>query len=744
MSNKLLTTLFTLLVLLVAGFAGTVLAAETGAQDTGSAVVHVTDQNGIIPQASVIMTFKESGQTHKRRTNTEGNAQFSALQPGMYSLRVSYLGYADYVKDDVEITRGNETKIDAEMTLTQFSDTVTISTANRREELLRNVAEPTTLIDLADIEDTGGRSAKDVLIEQAGAGVLVQPGGGQGSVSINGISNKGVLILIDGRRFLGKNSLGDIDLEDMDLSQFERIEVVKGAGSALYGSDALGGVINFITKKPTTGGISNDLEVNYGSYKDSKINDTLDYREGNFSASVTGAYRFTEGFDLDPSNPQTIGLPESSYYTFSTNVEHRTTDNFTIRALFDYNQRDIDKYYFSGATQLGTDVYNSQRNINRLTFSPEADWLIADSTLLNVRYTYGKYNREETQIYPARTVDVQPWLQWNNEFDAKLRHDWSLNGQSNTLQMGYEFRNDKMDRQNVAFPGATGNEADRDINVFWAQNLFKVSDRLSVTLGFRYDDYTDFGNEFSPKASALFVINDENRLRASYGHGFRAPDFGELYIDLGFFFKGNPDLEPEKSDTYTVGYSYTSKLALGSVDFYQKTVKNGIAFDLSRFPYTYSNLVEYTSKGVDSNVSVNLRGGFTPSVSYSYNKQEDENGEELFNYPKHSVFIKLLWNNPQLGLRANIRGQSLSETKYSDGTSRPAYQIWYFQASKHIIASGPYAISAFVQVDNLFDKKDVFLLDENGQPVQGDFLVWQAPRTYLFGIRINMDFSGSD
>jgi len=188
----------------------------------------VTSRDGAVPGAVVTLTGPAADSATRRITDSEGMATFRNLAVGTYSLAVSFAGFAPYRQDGLELAAGEKKSIDVTLTLAQFSQSITITTANRREELLRNVAEPTTLIDQAALEDTGGRSAKEVLIEQAGSGVVVSPRGATNSVSINGLGGSSVLILIDGRRYLGRNSLGEVNLEDLDMSNIERIEIVKG------------------------------------------------------------------------------------------------------------------------------------------------------------------------------------------------------------------------------------------------------------------------------------------------------------------------------------------------------------------------------------------------------------------------------------------------------------------------------------------------------------------------------------
>lgn len=716
----------------IAAFGGAV------AQNQGTLTVSVSEKGGVIPKAVVVLTSSVSEQTYRRITNERGIAQFPDIPTGEYKLNVTFIGFAAH-RQDVTVGSSDQ-NIDVTLTLAKFSDTVTITTANRREELLRNVAEPTTVLDAADILDTGARTAKDVLQELAGSGVVVHQGGGQGHVSINGISNKGILILIDGRRWLGRDGTGNVNLDDLDMSQFERIEVVKGAGSALYGSDALGGVINFISRKPEQTGVTNSILFSYGENNDTKFSDTLSFRQNNVRGSVTGSYRSIDSFDLNPDDDQTQGRGDETFYAASGNIAVDATDRITVKGLFDYNRREVENFFFAGATQLGG-VYNSQQERTRILFSPEVDIAIADTTLLNVRYDYNKYERNETRVYPVITEVQDPWIEWNNQINATVSHGWNLGERFQTFQAGYEFRNEKMERANLVFPETGANETERDINVFWAQNEFQLTDQFRVTAGFRYDDYSDFGEEFSPKVSAMFAVNDENRLRFSYGHGFRAPSFGELFIDLGFFFKGNPDLEPEISDNFTFGYTYTGSLAVGSVDFFYNKVQNGIIFDLSGFPFTYKNEEEFTVRGLNTEVTFNLPMGLSPTVAYTFKMTEDEDGEELLSFDKHSGFVKLLWSNPRLGTRANIRGQFYDEQQFGNGRFRPRYQLWDFQANKQLFVTGVYNVGVFFQIDNLLDETDIFTRDANDQPIPGELNVWEPGRTFLFGITVDMDFN---
>lgn len=713
-------------------------SSSSAPQQPGSLRVTVRDLTGIIPGASVSVVRPGTPATPVAQAVTDANgvAVVQNLAAGTYDVRVTFTGFADASRTAVAVAAGASVPLDVTMTLPQYSAEVTVTTANRREQLLLDVADPTVLIDKAQIADTGARTAKDLLIDQTGAGIQVQAGGGQGHLSLNGIPNSGVLVLIDGRRYLGKDANGSLNLEDLPLTGVERVEVVKGAGSALYGSDAIGGVVNFVTRQSKTAGVTNLLEVSGGSYGDWRVNNTLGYRRGRGGISGSGGYRRYDGFDLSASNPQTIGQPESTWWSSTLNADYRLGDKVFARLAGDYSKREIDNYFFSGATQLATSVYNSQRTLTRYSVSPTIDIAASPSTMVTVAYTGGWYLRDETRIFSfdGRVVPQAPWREWNSEFKATATQTWRAFGRDHALQGGIERREEKLKRSTL-----TVSDPSRDITTFWFQQEFRAGSRLTLTAGVRNDDFSDFGAEWSPKASVSFRLSDRHRLRASAGHGYRPPYFGELYLNTPPSFVGNPNLKPETANTYNAGYSWAGTNAQVSVDAFLADVTNGITFDLRRQPFTYANLREFTSRGVNVSGSVTVRGGFTPSVAYTFTDRKDSAGTIIGGIARHAGMVKLLWSHEPLGLRANIRGELMGALPPNvDGTFQPSYQVWNAQVNKRLVRRGLNTVNLYVQASNIFNKDDVYLRSAQGDPIVGNFQAWLAPRTFMAGVTVDL------
>ncbi|MCP4663907.1 MAG: TonB-dependent receptor [bacterium] len=730
--------------LILALIPATAIADQTG---EGSATITVTVKNswGEVPGATVELTA-EAGTSKSETSNSSGAAVFSSLAAGDYRVKAELEGFEDFEQTGIAVAAGDEISIEAMLVLTQFSSSITVSTANRREQLLLDVAEPTTLIDELQILDTGGLTAKDVLSEQAGAGVVVHAGGGQGYVSINGVGNAGVLILIDGRRYLGRDGNGNFNLEDLDISGAERIEVVKGAGSALYGTDALGGVINIITRKAKEPGSRNKLEVLAGSHSDWRVTDTFARRGELFGVTLIPSYRTYGGFDLDAEDPQTQGQPESEFLNFQANGDYEITPQIVGRLFTYYSRRDVENNFFAGATQLGEEIYDQQKELVRWSFSPELDFVFSSNTTLNLRLTEEKYNREETDVYPDRTEVVPPWEEWNTEVHVTGRQSWQAFGQAHLLQVGYEYRHQEMERTNLIMPGTDSTRVDRDLHVGWFQQGLNLGSKFSLIAGLRYDRDSEYGKETSPKLSAVYAPTETTRVRASWGEGFRAPRFGELFIEIPYFFVGNPDLNPETSETLTVGFTYFDRKFQAAVDYYDTELDNAIVFDLGDFrpPFTYKNIEGIsTREGFNTEFAVNLPGGFVPSIAYSYIEAKDSDGDEIGGFATHSGFVKLLWSHPSLGLRVNLRGEYRGEETpgSSDGSYTPAYELWNLQVSKSFIPNSARKFRVWARVDNLFDETDIYRRDPSGQPLSGDMLqVWEDGRNYHVGVAVDMDW----
>jgi outer membrane receptor protein involved in Fe transport len=384
-------------------------------------------------------------------------------------------------------------------------------------------------------------------------------------------------------------------------------------------------------------------------------------------------------------------------------------------------------------------VYDSQRDLTRWSVSPSVDIHAPNGTSFNVFYTGGRYLRDETRVFvvSGQVSPQAPWRESNDELRLTGRHAFRGLGREHLFDAGYEFRSERLRR-----PTLTVADPERQISMARFQQELALTSTLRVTAGVRFDHYSDFGYEASPKVSVVYAPVARHRVRGSFGHGFRPPYFGELYLNTPPSFVGNPNLKAETANTLDVGYSYAGPRAEITADYFRARVENGISFNLAVVPFTYGNLRTYISQGTNLSAAVPLPGGFVPSVSYGFNERLDLNGVEIGGYPRHSAYLKLLWSDPRLGLRANLRGSIIGRVPpAADGSYQPAYETWNAQVSKKIAVRNGQALSLYVQATNLTDKRDIFLRTAQGQPVQENFQVWIAPRTFQAGMTLDLDWT---
>ncbi len=732
--------LLTATILLALSSATAGLAADDGA----AVAVTVRNSRGALSGAAVRLIAAD-GTIRRESSDAHGVARFSGLGAGTYTVTAELEGFADFEETGVAVAAGEQVTIDAFLVLAEFSSAITVRTPNRRQQLLLDVAEPTTLIDALDILDAGAQTAADVLSEQAGDGVVVQSGGGQGYVSINGIGNQGILLEIDGRRYLGRDGFGNFNLEDLDLAGIERIEVVKGVASALYGTDALGGIINLITRKAGTAGMHHRSELVFGSHHDLRITETLGRGSRRAGWNLIPSWRTFDGFDLDPDNPQTIGQPASELLNFLFNGRFRFSDHLLGRWFSFYSRREEEKNFFAAIGES----YDQQRELVRTILSPEFDFTLTADTHLNLRLTLGKYDRDEIHVYEDRQEVLDPWREWNMEAHLTGRQRWRALGREHVLQVGYEYRHQEMDRIYLQMPGSESPRVRRDLHVGWFQQELVFS-KLTLGAGLRHDYDSVYGDETSPKLSAVYAPTRSTRLRASWGQGFRAPRFEELFIRIPPFFEGNPDLRPETSETLTAGFSYSGSRLRAAVDYFHTELDAAIVFALLRFEppffytYSYKNVDGVAVReGFNTAWTLDLPGGFVPSLAYTYLTAKDRDAEELAGHATHSVFLKLVWSHSRLDLRANLTGvYHGKETPSSfDGTHTPAYELWNVQVSKSFGSEQKRRFRVWVRIDNLFDETGIYRRGPDGQPLVNEVLqVWEDGRNYHGGVTVELDW----
>ena len=510
-----------------------------------------------------------------------------------------------------------------------------VVTATRTLQSLSNVTVPATVVSKEDITARGTVRLSELLREETGFQFDYSHGTG---VQVQGLDPEYTMVLIDGEPMVGRTA-GTLDLDRVSISNVERVEVVRGPSSSLYGSEALAGVINIITGEPQQRR-SFSVDGQLGRFATADLNAVGEFIEGPVSGSVAANLYRTDGYDL---NENAIGQTAPA------------RDDFTGHADLEYD--------LGGSTTLDLDA---RLNIRQETYQTadqqqrvlngsreQTDWNVATTLQHELRpglrgkaILYGSwfnFDRAETLQESGAVADELT----SDQFFGKAETEWhAALPQNNMLTAGGGLITESISGINLL---RDGTERRRSGFVF-AQNEWTATDWLHLTASARFDAHEDYESELSPKGGVLLRPVDGVRLRASVGTGFKAPTFRELYYDFtnagsGYTVLGSAyaqdgiarlrdngriarqmmdlssidELQPEDALSFNVGLETDLLPQLStSVNLFHNDVENLIDSQMilqktggGPFPFvfTYFNVGEAFTQGLESEVTLRpLRG----------------------------------------------------------------------------------------------------------------------------------------
>ncbi|WP_343559121.1 TonB-dependent receptor [Sphingobacterium sp.] len=458
------------------------------------------------------------------KTDTAGRFHFNKLYAGRYELVAQALGYKP-LRQFVELSDKNQ-----ELTLRLAIDNRQIAEVevNRKLEAVdnlvkaENAAMPVKVITKREIELMGSRRLDEVLKEQTGIAIVNDIAGGSRAVGvqIQGFSSNYVMVLVDGQPMLGRNS-GNFDLSRISVTNIERIEIIKGASSCLYGSDALGGAINIITRH---GAITPQAHASllYGSLNtiDATLEGETPFSNQRGSAVVSGNYYRTDGFNTDKqyltSNSTTF--PPYTNYSFQGRVRYRTGKNGTAGMTGRFAARESEMINAWSEDRTLQDKQKDQ-DIN---LSASYDHNFESGLRSMTRYYFSRFH---SQIA----------AQWLRQGVLASAEEFGQNVHRIEQQFAYN------PIQQVKFTGGIGGsleqmdnqdlDAKRSLNsaFVYLQTEWKPIDQLLTTFGLRYDQTNVYNGHLSPSLGVQYHINPTLLIKGGVGVGFKAPDYKMRY-----------------------------------------------------------------------------------------------------------------------------------------------------------------------------------------------------------------------
>ncbi|WP_421920778.1 TonB-dependent receptor [Marinifilum sp.] len=696
-------------------------------------VVTQKDNQQAMPGANVYF----SGTTKGTATNNKGEYKIKNLKPGDYDLVVSFSGFSRQ-KHKITIKEGlNVLNFAMEESKSQLGEIVVTGTGTAHH--LKTAPVQTELISKKTIASIGASDFNDLMMNVSPS-FDFNPGTMGSFMTINGLGNDFILVLVDGKRMYGDVG-GNNDLNRINPDDVERIEVVKGASSLLYGSDAIAGVVNIITEKSKQKvNVSNTSRIReYRTYQQSN---TVDLNLGKFSWNGNFNHKRSDGWQLSPFEidddelVETEAKAQNKYKdkTFSQCLTFRATDKLEVYAGNSYYEKDM--YRPQSVGKYGYHFTDKTFEVGAKYLLNKRDYLSVDYNYDRFRYYY-RYNQEYKDYMPGdKSINNDQRM---NNVRFKFVKEISKN---NKLTIGEDYLEEKM----VSNRLKEGRAESHTISVY-AQDEMTFFDKLNIVAGARVVKHKEFGSAFTPKVSLLYKL-DQFNFRGTYGYGFKAPTLRELYYAYekrGNLFLGNTDLDPQKSQFSSLGVEFHNSFLTASITGYINNVDDLIAYEtidlepddadngIKRRRQHY-NVDESRSQGIDFLMNAKLGAGFTLGGGYSYVDAKDETtGEKLDGVAENYGNVRLAYDRSWKGysFSANIIGRIQDEKSYDNGEDNAkGYDLWKFTTNHRFLNMGSFIIEAQLGVDNIFDQID-------DSPYGSHYGTINPGRTFFAGITIN-------
>lgn len=624
-----------------------------------------------------------------------------------------------------------------------------VVTGTGTQHLLKDAPVQTEVISHRQLQQFAGKSIEDILSGLTASFAFNENDMGS-HLQMNGLGNSYVLILVDGRRLHGDNG-GENDLSLIDPHNIEKIEIVKGASSALYGSDAIAGVINIITRKHREQGLMLENTTRVGSYGDIRQHNGIALNYGKFSSYTNFQLQHSDGWQ----NTSEEALSQTEYHiTDSRNKTVNRHTNWQLAEHLTYQLTPKIELYADGSIYWkriyrpcgkhpGVDVKTYDLQYNNASISAGGKWKLNETDVITLdadwkRHAY-KYVYTDTTLTDGyvngRFTNYFPYFPGDKELQSDQRlTQISLKGvfalpYEQMLSAGFDYRYDWLE----APMRVKGGKATDNTQAIYVQDEWALLNPLYLTAGLRLTRNEGFGTRLTPKLSAMLKLG-ELRLRATWSQGYKTPTPKELHYQYirnmngVYLYLGNTDLKAQTSNYFGVSAEYTLGHLTMTLSGYYNKVDNMIAlvtiptseapgdlivqYDPMRVRQ-YQNMEDAKTYGIDFTARYQTKH-FTAGGSYSYldtkAHQYDSDHDvmqevTIDGMAHHKANWYVTWNHDfsklyHLGI--GIYGRMSSKRYYQIDGNGKGYQIWRL-ATTHQFGKN---LRLEAGIDNIFNYID--------------------------------------
>ncbi|MFQ6611715.1 MAG: TonB-dependent receptor domain-containing protein [Fidelibacterota bacterium] len=656
-------------------------------------------------------------------TDQDGNFILSNLPPGLRKLRIAYIGY-ETVELSVALPTKERLKISLQRDLIQMNSLVV--TGTRTERYLKDVPVTTQVLKGDRLSEFGARDISDVLEEMTGVQVVENQFGT--GVELSGFDSEHILILIDGTKMIGRVN-GQLDIAQIPIEQIERVEVVKGAASALYGSDAMGGVINIFTRRPEDHWSVNS-DNGLGAY--GRANTAISFARNFNSWSITagGGYRHYGGFDLDPGS------------VWEDGSEYRKSNGLLKLGYRFPSGADLlveTNYFKEHQSLVSSSVFQDRLTNERTTSKLELEVPSKGKTTFTGVTEYSVHDHWFDRIVLSSGRLKKGSLSQDKLGTVSLR--FVRKGSRQTLNGGVGLELESIQSDRVA-----GNGRSSSLKNVFIQDEFLLGNKWTLVGGFRFDGHSIYGSHYSPKLSLMYKPELISRIRFSYGAGFRAPSFKELFFDysnisVGYHVIGNENLAPETSRSLNMDIErWNTNEYHARVHFYWNEIKGLIDY---RFLDVIDGISTYTSENLSTARTAGVELDFTyfftntteAWIGYAFLDSWDEEHESPLGLKaRHKANGGLrfkLWKEVKFNLRFQYVGKRFFWDDSMDGTApERAWIDPYTVLNANVSIPLPWGMNLYLGGKNLTD-----YVNQTWGPMPG--------REWYLGLRFDLNQSSS-
>lgn len=658
----------------------------------------VTDEAGApLPGATVsVLGAKGLGAS----ANAQGAYELRLPDGGAYTLVAKFVGY-----DDASATVAADAGQDAEVGFRlRESDNIlyqVVVTGTRTPKLLKDAPIATRVISATDIRRTDATNIGDLIETELPGVEFSYSMNQQVSLNMSGFGGNSVLFLVDGERQAGE-TLDNVDYTRLNMDNVDRVEIVKGAASSLYGSNAIGGVVNIISREPSEPWSVN-LNARRGAHDELRHGGSVGFRAGRVNSSTSVQRTQVDAINLARgARDEQVGDYSVVFGYKTLNVKERLVVRaaeglrFTARAGYFFRERD--------ASASQKDRYRG------FSAGLKGNWEIGAADNLELSYSFDQYDKSDYLV--ASRLDVRDYS--NVQHIARGLYNHTFAGR-HILTVGGDYMRDYL--MSYQFAG-NGSHTQHTTDAF-AQIDWTPVERLNVIGGVRFDHFSAARlSHVSPKVALMYKVGN-CALRGSYAGGFRAPTLKEMHMDffMGniFMIYGNESLRPEASHNFSLSAEYLKRRHSLTVMGYFNIVDDRIttAWNQARRGMVYTNMARLQVAGVDANASGNYPNGISWRLSYAFAHEHIRRGQPSVSSTRpHSATARLAydkdWKN--YGLSVALMGRLLSRVKtdiYTELTSYertaeqtyPGYTLWKLTLRQRVWRG----ITISTTADNIFN-----------------------------------------